>query len=301
MLNMVHKIDTLRVAKAESCLRVQPSTLERLARGDVPKKNVLEVAKIAGIMAAKKTSEFIPYCHPLPLDGVEVELSIEENQIRVQAMVTAIWKTGVEMEALTAASVATLTLYDMLKAIDDEMTIVETKLLSKTGGKSDFIQKIPPNFQAAVLTVSDSTAQGKREDKSGKIIQEKLRNLQINAIQHFILPDEVELIRQQCLKLCESGVDLIITTGGTGVGPRDVTVEAIEDLLDKKTPAVMEAIRNFGQKRTPYAMLSRGVAGIRGKTFILTLPGSSRGASESMDAIFPAILHLYPMLKGKGH
>ena len=92
-----------------------------------------------------------------------------------------------------------------------------------------------------------------------------------------------------------------MTTGGTGLGPRDVTVEATEAVIDRQIPGVMEAARGYGQRRTPYAMLSRGIAGQKGKTIILNLPGSSRGVEETLDAVFPSILHAYPMMQAGGH
>ncbi|HKY64615.1 MAG TPA: bifunctional molybdenum cofactor biosynthesis protein MoaC/MoaB [bacterium] len=301
MINVMNKIETLRIATAQSCIKAHPETIRRMQAGEVPKPDVLGVAKTAAVMAAKKTPELLPYCHPLPLDGVEVNLKVEAEQVVVTVAVSAIWKTGVEMEALTAASVAALTIYDMLKPIDSELEIVQTKLLSKSGGKGDFDQKIPDGFRAAVLVTSDGTHQGKREDKSGKLLESRLREMGIASVAYEILPDEATQIRHRLLAHCENGIDLILTTGGTGLGPRDVTVEATAEVLEREMPAVMQAIRGFGQRRTPYAMLSRGLAGLRGRTVILNLPGSSRGAAESMDAVFPALLHVYPMLAGGGH
>ncbi len=93
----------------------------------------------------------------------------------------------------------------------------------------------------------------------------------------------------------------MVTTGGTGLGPRDVTVEATRQVIEREIPGIAEAARSFGQSRTPYAMLSRGLAGITGRTIIVNLPGSSKGAQESMDALFPALFHAYPMIRGGGH
>lgn len=295
------KSETLRTAIAESVVTMKAETLARVREGTTPKGNVLELARTAGVLAAKKTPELIPYCHPIPLDGVSIDFELEERGVRVRATVRAIWKTGVEMEALTAATVAALTVYDMCKPIDKEMEIVSTKLVEKTGGKSDFREKFPKDLKAAVIVTSDGTHAGKREDKSGKIIREKLNSLGIANIEYLILPDEKEWIKKELLRLCEIGTLLIVTTGGTGLGPRDVTVEATCEVIDREVPGVAEAMRSFGQKRTPYAMLSRGVAGLRGKTIILNLPGSSKGTEESMDALFPALLHGYKMTGGGGH
>jgi cyclic pyranopterin phosphate synthase len=103
------------------------------------------------------------------------------------------------------------------------------------------------------------------------------------------------------LKWCDEGVRLIMTTGGTGLGPRDVTVEATREIMEREIPGIMEAGRAYGQGRTPYAMLSRGIAVQRGRTLIMNLPGSSNGVRETLNAIFPAVLHAYPMMGGGGH
>jgi molybdenum cofactor synthesis domain-containing protein len=116
-----------------------------------------------------------------------------------------------------------------------------------------------------------------------------------------ILPDDKDLIRERLLKWCDEGVRLIMTTGGTGLGPRDVTVEATREIMEREIPGIMEAGRVYGQERTPYAMLSRGLAVQRGNTLIINLPGSSNGVRETLNAIFPAVLHAYPMMGGGGH
>lgn len=294
------KIETLRQAEAVSRIKAGPEALRRLQANDLPKKDVLAVARVAGVMAAKRTPDLIPYCHPLALDHVGIDFEVGEDSITVTARVETVGKTGVEMEALVAASTAALTIYDMLKPVDKDMEIVSTKLLSKRGGKSDFVERIPKDFRAAVLVTSDGTAKGTRQDKSGKLIAERLESF---GIQHgyAVLPDEKETIVQKLLEWCGQGVQLILTTGGTGLGPRDVTVEATRQIMEREIPGVMEAGRAYGQKRTPYAMLSRGLAAQRGNTIIVNLPGSSKGTEETLNAVFPAILHAYGMMKGMGH
>lgn len=301
MRNISEKITTLRIATASSRINMHKETVMRLKNNDVPKKDILPIARAAGVMAAKKTPELIPYCHSLPLDNVTIDYEIGEDFVEILATATAIWKTGVEIEVMMAAQLAALTIYDMLKPIDKDMEIVSTKLLRKKGGKSDYVERLPKNFKAAVIVTSDGTAAGKREDKSGKIIREKLNELGIESVDYLILPDEKDQIRNHLLKYSEEAYHLVITTGGTGLGPRDVTVEATSEVIERDMPAVMQAMREYGQKRTPYSMLSRGLAGVRGKTVIVNLPGSSRGSLESMNAIFPALLHVYKMMAGGGH
>lgn len=137
MVDVTDKANTAREAEAEAWVRMRPETLGLIQRGGHPKGDVFAVARIAGIMAAKKTHELIPLCHPLLLTGIKVELTAEgEDRVRITARCRLAGQTGVEMEALTAASVAALTLYDMCKAVDRGMLIEQIRLLEKQGGKS---------------------------------------------------------------------------------------------------------------------------------------------------------------------
>ena len=138
MVDVTAKDETLRVAVARGRVVMQPETLRLLLRGEIAKGNVLTTAQVAGTMAAKKTSELIPMCHPLLLTGIDVELTPDEagSSIEIAATVRTTGKTGVEMEALTAVSVAALTVYDMCKAVDRGMRVDGVRLVSKTGGKS---------------------------------------------------------------------------------------------------------------------------------------------------------------------
>jgi len=302
MIDVSTKFQTLRIAKAQCRIRVRGDTITKIKEAKVPKGDVLSVARVAGIMNAKKTADIIPFCHPVPIDFIGIEFKLKEDAIIIFAEVKAIWHTGVEMEALVAVSCAALTVYDMLKPIDDTLEIIDIKLLEKKGGKSDFKEQFEVPKRAAVLVISDSTHRGEREDKSGKIIIEMLNSESIEVVEYKVLPDDISSIEEELRILSDQkGIDLVITTGGTGLGPRDVTVEATERVIERTIPGVSEAIRSYGQKRTPYAMLSRGIAGVRGKTIIVNLPGSSRGAKESMEVLFPGILHAYKMLTGGGH
>lgn len=301
MISTENKTTTLRQAKAEATLSLNPAALKLLRERKTPKGDALETAKVAGILAAKKTPELIPHCHPLPLDQVTVDFEFLEEKVKIYSCVTAIWKTGVEMEALIAAQVAATTLFDMLKMIDPKMRIDGLFVTEKTGGKSDYQESLPVNFKAAVIVTSDGTYAGKREDRSGKIIRKTLENFGMQNLEYVVLPDESAEIQKTLLRFFEAGFDLVLTTGGTGLGPRDVTAAATRAVIDEEIPGVLEAARSFGQQRTPYAMLSKGVAGRKGKMLIVNLPGSSRGTEESLAAIFPSLLHGYGMMRGGGH
>jgi len=301
MKNVTYKNETLRTAIALSTVRCSSHSIEAIQKGAIPKGDPLPYAKAACFLAVKKTPDLIPHCHPLLIESVDVDFAIKENQIQIEVQVSSAAKTGMEMEALTGASVAALTIYDILKPIDDDIEITSVKLLEKRGGKSDFKESLPEGFKAVVIITSDSASQKKREDKSGKAIIDSLKNFKITDVEHLVLPDEKETIKEKIEYFCAKGYHMVITTGGTGVGPRDVTVEATSEVIDKEVPGIAEAIKSYGQKRTPYSMLSRGITGLKGKTVIINLPGSTKGALDGMQAIFPAILHIYEMMEGKGH
>src|SRR3990167_5179921 len=203
--NVIQKIETLRTATASGTISMQAETVYRLKSNDVPKKDVLSVAKTAGILAAKKTWDLLPYCHPLPIDGIDVDFKIGACDVSVEARVTSIWKTGVEMEALTAVSVALLTIYDMLKPIDPDMEMSGIRLLEKRGGKSSFRDSIPVGLKVVVIVTSDGTAAGTREDKSGKVICERLASYGVTHLDYVILPDDRERIVATLCRFANDG------------------------------------------------------------------------------------------------
>lgn len=301
MRDVSRKPNTLRIAGATATLHCLPETVLAVKSGNVPKSDPVGVAKIAGIQAAKNTSLLIPYCHQVPLDFVEVNIEPKESAFEIVTLVKAVWKTGVEMEALAAANAAALTLYDMLKPIDDTMKIDDVSLLAKKGGKSDF-KESGDSLRAGVLVVSDSGSAGARTDISGRTIKQRLEDLGLAVMEYKIIPDDAATIEAELLKLCDDVmVDVVFTTGGTGIGPRDVTPEVTSKVLAKKMPGVSEVLRAYGQERTRFSMLSRGVAGVRGHTVVINLPGSPSGVEDSLDVLLPWIFHSAKMIQGGGH
>jgi cyclic pyranopterin monophosphate synthase len=301
MVDITHKISTLRLATAKATVVVsRQETIDAIKNNLVPKGNVFEMAKTAGLFAVKNTHLSIPDCHPLPIEFTGVEHEINGLNIDIIFSVKTVYKTGVEVEAMHGASIVALTMYDMLKPIDKNIEISTIKLISKEGGKSSFKNRFPNAIKACVFVCSDSIFAGEKEDKSGKIIVEKLEFHGVEVAHYEIIPDEIEVIQDRTLAYAKEH-QLIIFTGGTGLSPRDVTPEALEDLLETKIPGIEEAVRKYGQDRMPYAMLSRTVAGTIGKSLILALPGSTNGARESIDAIFPHVLHVFHILKGNNH
>ena len=302
MINITNKIKTHRVAIAQSVLKVsRQETMDIIMSKQVPKGDVLEASRIAGLFGVKRTSDMIPDCHPLPIEYTEIRHRLEDLEIITEVEVHTIYKTGVEVEAMHGASVAALTMYDMLKPIDKDIEITSIRLLKKKGGKSQYNEFPEKELKAAVVVCSDSISAGKKEDFAGKAIIEKLKMLEVEVTNYSIIPDEVDVIREKVMELYNLKTDLVIITGGTGLSKRDVTPEAIRPLLDREIPGIAEAARSYGMEHMPYAMLSRSLAGLKGRSLILALPGSTRGAQESMDALFPYLLHLFRVMEMEPH
>ncbi|MER5175724.1 MAG: bifunctional molybdenum cofactor biosynthesis protein MoaC/MoaB [Candidatus Nitrosocosmicus sp.] len=300
MIDVGEKPESLRTATAQALVFVNSAIMDKIKDGNSPKGNIFEAAKISATMGVKRTSELIPYCHPIPIDGIKVDFKVEQNFIKITVNVKSVWKTGVEMESLTGASIAALTIYDMLKPLDESLTIESVKVLEKHGGIGDFYETNIRKLNAVVIVVSDSRKL--EQDESGKIIMNTLSKNGFDIIEYKVLPDEIKTIEYELKRFCdESNIDMIITTGGTGVSPRDTTPEATKNILEKEINGIVESLRSYGQKRTPLSMLSRGVAGIRGNTIIINLPGSVTAVSQSLNVLFPGIIHAFKMIKGHGH
>ena len=302
MVNITHKSSTLREAIATARLTVsKQATIEAIQNKSVPKGDVFEFSRAAGLLAIKKTSDVIPDCHPLPVEFASIKHSIDGLSILITVEVHTIYKTGVEVEAMHGAAITALTMYDMLKPLDNGVEIAAVKLESKKGGKSGISKEGREDLRIAVIVCSDSIAAGNNADASGQTILQKLEQHQLQAAAFDIIPDDVESIQAKAKQYSSEGYHLILFTGGTGLSPRDVTPDAVAPLLDRSIPGIMEAARNYGQQRTPYAMFSRGVAGFIQQTLVLTLPGSPKGAAETMDALFPYVLHLFKVAAGMRH
>ena len=316
MVDVGDKPVTARRAVASATVRMRPDVLATLVDAGGPKGDAFVTARLAGIAAAKRTAELIPLCHPLPLDRVEVTLEPDPatGSVAILAEAGATARTGVEMEALTAASVAALTLYDMAKALQRDISIERVELVSKSGGRSgDYLRegadaaaaaqpRHPAEHEVAVVTCSNRSAAGERDDESGPLLVGMLREAGFDvAPQPHLVPDDAGQIAALLAGLADAGHRLVLTTGGTGLAPTDVTAAATRAVIGREAPGLAEMMRAAGLRSTPMASLSGGLVGVRGRTLIANLPGSPRGARESLEALLPVLPHALEQLAGGDH
>ena len=299
MVDVTDKVVTVRIAKAEGKISMLPETILAIQDDALPKGNVLTTAKIAGIQSAKKTAEMIPMCHQLNLSYVDIEFEFESDAICIRSIVKTKEATGVEMEALSAVSGAALTIYDMCKSVDKSMIIGEIKLVKKVGGKSDNAIEYRPNV--GVITLSDSISSGHGEDKSGPILIDGFSNAGCVVNHHETFPDGSKKLVSTIQDWVKDGVELIITTGGTGLGPRDLTIETMEKVFDSKLPGVEQALHAYGRGKVKTAMLSRLTAGVVNGVIVICLPGSTGAAKDALKVLIPTIFHSFHMMKGEKH
>jgi len=314
MVDVGDKPATERRAVAGATVRMRPDVLATLLDAGGPKGDAMVTARLAGIGAAKRTADLIPLCHPLPLDRIDVELEPDRNSglVTIRAEVRATARTGVEMEALTAVGVAALTLYDMAKALQRDIVIERIELHEKSGGRSgDYTRDAPEprapapaiaSHGAVVVTCSNRSASGERADESGPLLVGLLREAGFDvAPEPHVVPDDIDAIAGLLRRLADEGHRLIVTTGGTGLSPTDVTPAATRRVIQREAPGLAELMRATGLRSTPMAALSGGVVGTRGHALIANLPGSPRGARESLEALLPVLGHALEQLSGADH
>ena len=305
MRDITHKQSSLRTASGIGQVYCTSETIDLIENNQIPKGNIFEFARAAGFMAAKNTANLLPHCHPVSIDGLTINFEIikldkngdTRSTITITCTAKSIGRTGIEMEVLTAISVAALTIYDMLKPVDKSLEIGGIVLLDKKGGKSDKSKYFNSPPSCAILVCSTAIAEGRRQGRAEAVALKMLQELNITAIESKTIADEPELIRKQILEWVKADVHFIFTLGGTGIGIANHAVDTVKALIDRETHGVVEAMYAHGQQRSAIAMMSRLAAGNIGDTMVVTLPGSTDGARECLEAILPSVFHARKMLK----
>lgn len=313
MIDISEKTSTERRALATGKIYIPTGIIRRIVNKDMPKGDVLALAEVAGIMAAKNTSQILPLCHPLLLESVKVHCLPSEDYIEVQAHVKCQGKTGVEMEALCAVNAALLCIYDLTKIVEPEMTLSEIQLLKKEGGKSGVweprhrkgdscgVTASLEGASAAVLTLSDRCFAGTATDTSGPVIVDWLRQRGAQLGEHCVLPDDKESMKKKILEWKAQGIALVILTGGTGLSPRDNTPEALLEIADREVPGFGELLRLSGAKYTPMSYLSRSITVLVGSTLVVSLPGSAKAVAQGLQSLEGLLPHAIHISQGKSH
>lgn len=314
MVDVGGKATTKRSATATATFTTRPDVIALVQADGLPKADVIATARIAGIAGAKRTSELIPLCHQLALSSVSLDFAFTDDSIVITATAKTTGQTGVEMEALTAASIAGLTLHDMVKAVDPASVLGDIRLLEKSGGKrgnwtpdaedtgaaavaAPAARTVRPKT-AAVIVASTAGAAGTREDLTGPRIAAWF-------VEHGYTVDAVTVVADADVHVAiaeslAAAPAVVITTGGTGLSPSDRTPEATSPHLDQELPGVAEAIRALGLTKTPTAALSRGLAGVSGGTVVVNLPGSTGGVKDGLTVLDGLLDHLVAQIAGGG-
>lgn len=318
MINICEKEPTRRRAVARGTIHLAPDAFTALRNGTNPKGDVLKLAEIAGIQAAKRTSELLPLCHPISLESVRVHFKShpDQNSVTAYCECALTGKTGVEMEALAGVNGALLAIYDLSKAVNPVLSITDIRLELKEGGKNgtwvhpdssapdreSAPELLLAGIRSAVLTISDRCSRGETEDRSGPLLTHELTRRGAEIVHHLTVADDIQAIRRTVMRFVkESGANLIVTTGGTGLGPRDVTPEALATLWERRLPGVGELLRSHGSRQTEMSWLSRCEAGLIGNTLVILLPGSAKAVEDGICALERLIPHVLSIVQGGGH
>jgi cyclic pyranopterin monophosphate synthase len=316
MADVGGKRETARKAAAIGSLSMSRRAFALLKAGKLPKGDALAAAELAGVMAAKITPQLLPLCHPLPLDVVTVDFTLDSSLpgVHVRCVASTTAKTGVEMEALTGAGVALLCVYDLVKPVDPVLEISGVRLEFKSGGKKG--HWIHPKSKTGrsgasrtaskaerlgignVITVSDRASAGRSIDRSGPLLVAGLREMGFQVAKPTIVPDEgfriAAAVRRAALKS-----QVVVLTGGTGLSPRDVTPEAVASVCTRLIPGIGEALRQSGGPAT--APLSRSLAGQLGECVVVSLPGSPGGVRDGLTVLRELLPHAVHIARGGAH
>lgn len=302
---------SLRTAKGIAVLRLDKKGYEKLKENALLNRDWRESVRLAAYLGAKNTSALLPQCHSVSLDGFEVDfvllapgesMPVYPDNTHFVAVITgaarSVGRKGVEMEVLTGLSIAAMSLYDLMKSLSEDLEVVSVRLLPGEGKKPDKPKQTGRRYRFGVLFCADKKRVEKGDDAAGQLALEILKDFNIELVEYAVLPLEVFLIEEKLEAWVREDVHFILTIGGTGPGKQDVVPQLLSQMVDKSLPGLTAAIYQHGFERSSKAMLSTLAAGVKEESILLSLPGSTSGLRESMEAILPEIFSFRKMIKG---
>lgn len=294
MIDITHKTNTLKLATAEAVVKVGSyDTMEAIKKNEIAQGDIFETSKAAGLLGVKRTSELLPNFHAAAIEYASVEYEVSEKEICIFFTVKSICKSDLSVVAMHGASVVALNICEMLKSMDQDVEIGAIRVIKQKGAKP-FKPVRLEGVSVDIVVCSNPVLNGEKEDTAGKAVRNKLMAFGLTDFKYAVVASDADKIEK---RLLSSTASLIIFVGGTGTAAKDITPDTIVPLLDMRLSGVEETMRRYGQDRMPYAMLSRTVAGVKDERVVLAVPGSTNGASEAIDAVFPGVFHLFQVMK----
>ncbi|MFM8314123.1 MAG: bifunctional molybdenum cofactor biosynthesis protein MoaC/MoaB [Deltaproteobacteria bacterium] len=319
MVDVSSKEVTFRKAEATGSIRMGQKAFDMVLHRTLPKGDALKLAEISGILGVKQTPSLLPLCHPLPIEEVKVTCTPDEKtfSVKVICQVSTTSKTGVEMEALMGANAALLCLYDLIKMVDPALVVENIRLNFKEGGKSGLWkhpeweastslshtqpETLLSKIECAIVTSSDRVSQNQASDSSGPLAHQWLTEHGAKVIATSVVPDEKKALSEVILNFCEKGLPFLVISGGTGMGPRDITIQTLLELGAREMSGIGEHLRREGSRFKKSACLSNSGGFVLNQTFILALPGSPKAVEEGLNSVRDLIPHAVHILKGGHH
>lgn len=289
-----NKDGVLHTATSQSIIRTDPETLEKIKDDRSLEINLKESAKIAAILASKKSWEFVPYSFQKRIDNVKIDVSIRNELIEIIVEVRGIARSSLAIESISAASAAAITMFDKLRNLESSTSIESLRLLRESNVLSELKEKAVK--KAAILIISNSEHKEKAEQVQ-KFTSDKLVSHAHEINDSKIIEANQSVIETNLKRLCDEETDLIITCGGIELKDDNLVSKATEKILDSKIQGIPEIFRAYGIKRIPSTIIYEGVAGIRSKSIIVNLPGNIKKISELLDLLFPYLSHIYKIIE----
>ena len=304
MVDVSGKDVTARTATASGRVLVSAEVVALLRGEGVPKGDALAVARVAGIMAAKQTPSLVPLCHPLAISGVTVDLAVADDAVEIRATVRTTDRTGVEMEALTAVSVAALTVVDMVKAVDKGAVITDVRVESKTGGKSGDWSRVTGSMSLPRGGRRRLQPRGRGRLRGRHRTADRRRSWPSSASRSARRSSYPTVSRSapRSPPRRRGGARVVLTTGGTGLTPTDRTPEVTRAVLDFEVPGIAEAIRPTASPRASRRRCCPAASrGSSASCLVVNLPGSRGGVKDGLAVLRPMLVHAVEQVVGSDH